>query len=653
MCGIYGYLSSKRSIDPRILRSMGDTLRHRGPDDEGEMIGEDGDLCVGFGHQRLSIIDLSPAGRQPMSNEDGSIWITYNGEIYNFRALREELERKGHRFKSSSDTEVVIHLYEELGIRCLEKMNGMFAFALWDRHKKTLILARDRIGKKPLHYALSNEGIVFASELKALLTHPSVSREIDLQSLNRYLTYEYVPAPDSIFKSIKKLEPGHYLLYRQGATEMVQYWDIPLTDNPMGYKTETEYVEDLRERLANAVKSRLVADVPVGLFLSGGVDSSLIAALAMRANPKLECFSIGFDEPSFDESRYAREVARALNAQHQLMIFSTREMLDTVHSLPDILDEPLADASILPTYLLSKFASQKVKVALSGDGGDELFAGYPTYQAHKLITYYDSLPAFLKSALRAMASHLPVSHNNISTEFKIKQFLKGAGVASEIRFFIWMGAFTDAEKKGLLSDEVKSELRSHNTYEDIFNYISKSKLTKDMERILYLSMKLYLQDDLLVKVDRTSMANSLEVRCPLLDYEFIEFACSLPMFYKLNGLKTKYLFKKAAMGLLPASIINRPKKGFGIPISRWLCGELKDLMMNHLNQQTIERQGLFDWPYISGLMDAHLSRRADHRKLLWPLIVFQIWYARFVARPGETRDLVSVCSRRSQSGKKT
>jgi len=634
MCGIYGYLSSKRSIDPRILRSMGDTLRHRGPDDEGEMIGEDGDLCVGFGHQRLSIIDLSPAGRQPMSNEDGSIWITYNGEIYNFIALREELERKGHRFKSSSDTEVVIHLYEELGIRCLEKMNGMFAFALWDRHKKTLILARDRIGKKPLHYALSNEGIVFASELKALLTHPGVSREIDLKSLNRYLTYEYVPAPDSIFKSIKKLEPGHYLLYRQGSTEMVQYWDIPLTDNPMGYKTEAEYVEDLRERLANAVKSRLVADVPVGLFLSGGVDSSLIAALAMRANPKLECFSIGFDEPSFDESRYARQVARVLNAQHQLMIFSTREMLDTIHNLPDILDEPLADASILPTYLLSKFASQKVKVALSGDGGDELFAGYPTYQAHKLITYYDSLPAFLKSALRTMASHLPVSHDNISTEFKIKQFLKGAGVASEIRFFIWMGAFTDAEKKGLLSDEVKSELRSHNTYEDIFNYISKSKLTKDMERILYLSMKLYLQDDLLVKVDRTSMANSLEVRCPLLDYEFIEFACSLPMFYKLNGLKTKYLFKKAAMGLLPASIINRPKKGFGIPISRWLCGELKDLMMNHLNQQTIERQGLFDWPYISGLMDAHLSRRADHRKLLWPLIVFQIWYARFVARPG-------------------
>jgi len=613
---------------------MGDTLRHRGPDDEGEMIGEDGDLCVGFGHQRLSIIDLSPAGRQPMSNEDGSIWITYNGEIYNFRALREELERKRHRFKSSSDTEVVIHLYEELGIRCLEKLNGMFAFALWDRHKKTLILARDRIGKKPLHYALSSEGIVFASELKALLTHPGVSREIDLKSLNRYLTYEYVPAPDTIFKSIKKLEPGHYMLYRQGATEMIQYWDIPLTDNPMGYKTEAEYVEDLRERLANAVKSRLVADVPVGLFLSGGVDSSLIAALAMRANPKLECFSIGFDEPSFDESRYAREVARALNAQHQLMIFSTREMLDTIHKLPDILDEPLADASILPTYLLSKFASQKVKVALSGDGGDELFAGYPTYQAHKLITYYDSLPAFLKSALRTIASHLPVSHDNISTEFKIKQFLKGAGVASEIRFFIWMGAFTDAEKKGLLSDEVKSELRSHNTYEDIFNYISKSKLTKDMERILYLSMKLYLQDDLLVKVDRTSMANSLEVRCPLLDYEFIEFACSLPMFYKLNGLKTKYLFKKAAMGLLPASIINRPKKGFGIPISRWLCGELKDLMMNHLNQQTIERQGLFDWPYISGLMDAHLSRRADHRKLLWPLIVFQIWYARFVARPG-------------------
>ncbi len=634
MCGIYGYLSLKRSIDPTILRSMGDSLKHRGPDDEGEMISEDGDLCVGLGHQRLSIIDLSAAGRQPMSNEDGSICLTYNGEIYNFRALREELERKGHRFKSNSDTEVVLRLYEESGIRCLEKLNGMFAFALWDRHKKTLFFARDRIGKKPLHYALFSQGVVFASEIKALLRHPGVSREIDLKSLNRYLTYEYVPAPDTIFKSIKKLEPGHYLVYRQGAAELVQYWDIPLTDNPMGYQTEDEYVEDLRERLDKAVKSRLVADVPVGLFLSGGLDSALIAALATRANSNLECFSIGFDEPSFDESRYAREVARTLNAQHQLMIFSTREMVDTVAKLPDLLDEPLADASILPTYLLSKFASGRVKVALSGDGGDELFAGYPTYQAHKLVTYFDSLPAFLKSALRTIGFHLPVSHNNISTEFKIKQFLKGAGVSSEIRFFIWMGAFTDAEKRGLLSDEVRSELRSHNTYEDIFNYINKSKLTKDMERILYLSMKLYLQDDLLVKVDRTSMANSLEVRCPLLDYEFIEFVCSLPMFYKLKGLKTKYLLKKAATGFLPPSIIQRPKKGFGIPVSRWLCGDLKDLMMSHLNQETIERQGLFNWTYVKDLMDAHLKRRADHRKLLWPLIVFQIWYERFVARPG-------------------
>jgi asparagine synthase (glutamine-hydrolysing) len=633
MCGIYGYLSLKTSIDPRILRSMGDSLRHRGPDDEGEMIGEDGDFCVGFGHQRLSIIDLSAAGRQPMSNRDGSIWISYNGEIYNFRVLREELEQKGHRFRSNTDTEVIIHLYEELGIGCLEKLNGMFAFALWDRHKKTLFLARDRIGKKPLHYALSSEGIVFASELKALLAHPGVSRELDLKSLNRYLTYEYVPAPDTIFKSIKKLEPGHYLRYRQGATELIQYWDIPLTDNPMGYKTEAEYVEDLRERLGAAVQSRLVADVPVGVFLSGGLDSGMIAALATKANSKLECFSIGFEEPSFDESRYAREVARALSAQHHLMIFSTGELLDTVHKLSDLLDEPLADASVLPTYLLSKFAAQKVKVALSGDGGDELFAGYPTYQAHKLVTYYDSLPGFLKSALRNVASYLPVSHNNISTEFKIKQFLKGAGVASEIRFFIWMGAFTDGEKRRLLSDEVKSELRSHNTYEDIFDYISKSKLTKDMERILYLSMKLYLQDDLLVKVDRTSMANSLEVRCPLLDHEFVEFACSLPLFYKLNGLKTKYLLKKAAAGFLPASIIQRPKKGFGIPVSRWLCGELKDLMMSHLNQETIERQGLFDWAYVRSLMDAHLGRRADHRKLLWPLIVFQIWYERYVASP--------------------
>ncbi len=630
MCGIYGYLSTKEKVAPDILHSMGDSLRHRGPDGEGEEIQQSVEWGIGLGHKRLSIIDLSPAGKQPMCNEDETIWITYNGEIYNFRELRTELQRNGHRFKSNSDTEVIIHLYEERGVRCLERLNGMFAFAIWDRSEKTLFLARDRIGKKPLHYGLYDGGIVFGSEIKALLKHPKIVREIDLGSLNKYLSYEYVPAPGTIFKSIQKVRPGCFLLYKNGEVKTEKYWDIPLSDHPISYKTEDEYVEELREILEKSVRSRLLADVPVGVFLSGGLDSSLVAAMAKRNNEDIECFSIGFDDSSFDERKYAARVAQSLHLKQNLRIFSMSEMLANLEDLPRLLDEPLADASILPTYLLSKMTSEKLKVALSGDGGDELFAGYPTYQAHKLVTYFDSLPDSLKDAARSLALSLPVSDTNISFDFKIKQFLRGAGVSSEIRFFRWMGGFIDGEKKELLSDDLKTALRHHNSYEDIFSYISESGLSKDMERILYLSMKLYLQDDILVKVDRAAMANGLEVRCPLLDQEFVEFACRLPTKYKLKGLKTKYLLKKAARGILPNEIIDRRKKGFGIPISRWLRNELKDFMLNSLEETKIKRQGYFNYAYIKKLIDDHLEKKKDNRKALWTLLVFQIWHEQYL-----------------------
>ena len=633
MCGIYGYFSTREKIDSDILRGMGDSLKHRGLDGEGEEIRQSVEWGLGLGHRRLSIIDLSPAGKQPMCNEDGTIWITYNGEIYNFRELRIELERNGHRFKSNSDTEVIIHLYEERGVRCLERLNGMFAFALWDQSEKTLFLARDRIGKKPLHYCLYDGGIVFGSEIKALLRHPKVAKDIDLGSLDKYLSYEYVPAPDTIFKSIRKVRPGYFLLYKDGDIQTERYWDIPLSDYPIGYKTEDEYVEELREILERSVRSRLVADVPVGVFLSGGLDSSLVAAMAQRSNKDIECFSIGFDEISFDESKYAVKVAQFINLKQNLRIFSTSEMLKNLQALPRLLDEPLADASILPTYLLSKMTAEKLKVVLSGDGGDELFAGYPTYQAHKLITYFDSLPDSLKDAAKSLALYLPVSDANISFDFKVKQFLRGAGVSSEIRFFRWMGGLLDSEKKELLSDDLKAALRHHNSYRDIFRYLSESGLTKDLERILYLSMKLYLQDDILVKVDRAAMANGLEVRCPLLDQEFVEFACKLPTKYKLKGLKTKYLLKKAARGILPDEIIHRRKKGFGIPIARWLRNELKDFMLNSLNETKIKRQGFFNYPYIKKLIDEHLEKKKDNRKSLWSLLVFQIWHETYLENP--------------------
>ena len=630
MCGIYGYLSTKEKVNPDILHSMGDSLRHRGPDGEGEEIQQSVEWGLGLGHTRLSVIDLSPAGKQPMCNEDETIWITYNGEIYNFRELRIELQRNGHCFKSNSDTEVIIHLYEERGVRCLERLNGMFAFAIWDRSEKTLFLARDRIGKKPLHYGLYDGGIVFGSEIKALLKHPKIVREIDLGSLNKYLSYEYVPAPGTIFKSIQKVRPGCFLLYKNGEVKTEKYWDIPLSDHPIGYKTEDEYVEELREILEKSVRSRLLADVPVGVFLSGGLDSSLVAAMAKRNNQDIECFSVGFDDSSFDERKYAARVAQSLHLKQNLRIFSMSEMLANLEDLPRLLDEPLADASILPTYLLSKMTSEKLKVALSGDGGDELFAGYPTYQAHKLVTYFDSLPDSLKDAARSLALSLPVSDTNISFDFKIKQFLRGAGVSSEIRFFRWMGGFIDGEKKELLSDDLKAALRHHNSYEDIFSYISESGLSKDLERILYLSMKLYLQDDILVKVDRAAMANGLEVRCPLLDQEFVEFACRLPTKYKLKGLKTKYLLKKAARGILPNEIIDRRKKGFGIPITRWLRNELKDFMLDSLEETKIKRQGFFNYAYIKKLIDDHLEKKKDNRKALWTLLVFQIWHENYL-----------------------
>ena len=635
MCGIYGYLSPTGTIDPTILRRMGHPLKHRGPDDEGEVILDSSEVSVGLGHKRLSIIDLSPAGKQPMANEDETIWITFNGEIYNFREIRKELEGKGHKFRSHSDTEVIVHLYEELGTKCLERLNGMFAFALWDAKQKSLFLARDRTGKKPLHYCVHRGHFLFASEIKALLQHPLVSREIDLKSLNKYLAYEYVPAPNSIFKAIKKLEPGYCLLFRGGAAVTSQYWDIPMEDYPISDRTEAQYIDELKELLERAVTARLeAADVPVGLFVSGGLDSGVVAAIARKAKENLQCFSIGFEEASFDESRYAQQVARSLGIKHHLKVFRAQEMLHMVERLPEILDEPLADPSILPLYLLSQFAAEHMKVVLSGDGGDELFAGYQTYQAHKLVTFYDALPGFVKESVKAFAFRLPVSHKYLSLDFKIKQFLKGVGVSSEVRFFLWRGAFSNVERHALLRPEVRRELQNENAYEEIYRYVRKSGLTKELERILYLSMKLYLQDNNLVTVDRASMANGLEVRSPLLDRDVVDFVCRLPMEYKLNGLKTKYILKKVAEELLPRNVVYRKKKGFGVPLAKWLTGELREFMLDYLSQERIERQGIFHYPCVSQLIDEQLTMKKDNRELLWTLLVFQTWYERYIESAG-------------------
>lgn len=624
MCGICGvalYPSESR-IDESILISMRDSLIHRGTDDSGLLI----DRQIGLGHRRLSIIDLS-TGAQPVHNEDSTIWVVFNGEIYNYRDIRSDLKKRGHKFYTRSDTETLVHLYEEYGERMLDKINGMFAFCIWDRKGQEMFLARDRIGEKPLFYSFSKDAFIFASELKAILKYPSTSRVIDMLSLSKYLTYEYVPAPNSIFKYIKKLKPGHFMTYKVSSKEVIikKYWDIPLLDDAIAHKTEEEYAEELIELLRESVRLRLISDVPLGIFLSGGIDSSIITALATEQSDRVQTFTVSFKEKSFDESGYAAEIAKGFNTVHHSEVLDVEKAYTLLPEIMNYLDEPLGDASVIPTFLLSRFTSKKVKATLGGDGGDELFAGYPTFQALKLIHYYDIFPKELRNIIHKIAAKFPVSHKNISFDFKIKQLLRGAGVSPEIMFFLWMGSFNESEKRQLLLSDVRESIKDENPFEDIFNYLKESNLHKNLERALYLSMKLYLQDDILTKVDRTSMANSLEVRAPFLDYKFVEFAAKLPTVYKLNRLTTKYLLKKAFRDILPAKIIKRGKKGFGIPIAKWIHGDMKDIFFEYLNEDRIKKEGIFEYSFIKRLMNEHLSRSKDNRKLLWTLLIFQMW----------------------------
>jgi asparagine synthase (glutamine-hydrolysing) len=623
MCGIAGFTCFKAyKIDTRAtIEKMMSVITHRGPDEQGSYLGD----SVALGSRRLSIIDLV-SGNQPIHNEDRSLWIVFNGEIYNYPELRKELIEKGHTFATLSDTEVILHLYEEYGVACVSKLNGMFAIAVWSIQEKSLFLARDRIGIKPLHYVEYPGGLIFGSELKAILQHPFVEARLDFHALNKYLTYEYVPAPQTIFQGIKKLKPGHFLLHTKETLIDQQYWDVRLEEQRISYKREDEQTEELLSRLRESVRQQLISDVPIGVLLSGGLDSSAIALLAAQMSPsQIQSFSIGFEEASFDETRYSQKMARLLGTDHHHQVLSSQKMLEVIPQISKMLDEPLADASIIPTYLLSEMTSKHVKVALSGDGADELFAGYLTYQAHKLAQYYSVLPRQIHDLINRIARHLPVSHRNMSVDFKIKQFLRGQGVASEIRFFLWTAAFLEHEKQCVFTPQVQECLGDDHPFEDIIRYVSDSKLLKEFERILYLSLKLYLQDDILVKVDRASMANSLEVRVPYLDHTFVEYVGGLPSIYKLKGLSTKYLLKKAFKKLLPAEIVYRKKKGFGVPLTRWFNEDLKAMLLSYLNQERIDQEGIFNSRYIQRLLDEHFLYKQNNRKQLWTLLVFEMW----------------------------
>lgn len=613
MCGIAGFVGEG---DQQILEKMIESVKYRGPNDRGFLIKND----VGLGHARLSVIDLSSAGHQPMSNQQGTIWLVFNGEIYNFKELREELARTGkYVFKSQTDTEVIIYLYEKFGVSFLEKLNGMFAIALYDFNAKKLLLARDRLGKKPLYWSRSNNTIVFGSELKVLLTHPSIKKDLDLLSLQKYLFYEYVPTPHAIFKDIYKLESGHFLSFDGRNVKIEKFWDQRFSLYPR--LPEAEYLRELDNRINEATRIRLMSDVPLGVFLSGGIDSTAIAYYAQKNSAqKIKTFSIGFDDPSFDESKYADLAARFLGTEHHSIEFGTREFLSALPRISEFMDEPFADGSLLPTYLLARWTREHVTVALGGDGGDELFAGYPTFQAHKMAGIYNYLPAAVKSFFKNIVSLLPPSYNNISFDFKLKKFLSATEGEICHRNQIWLGSFApDIQKDILLQKSVG------NIWEDLENCLQNVKDESPANQLLYMYQKQYMRDDILVKVDRASMMNSLEVRAPFLDYTLVDFINSMPYNIKLNGWTTKYIFKKLMADKLPKKIVGRAKKGFGMPIGKWLRSELKELTLDYLSEALIKEEGLFDHRFVKKLLDDHFCGRRDNRKYLWTLLSFEMW----------------------------
>ena len=621
MCGIAGFWGKGNES---VIRAMTEALHHRGPDFTGIFF--DPKLALGLGHARLSILDLSSGAHQPFFSEDKRFVIVFNGEIYNFKSIRQDLMDRGYGpFQTQGDTEVLLKAYQADGLACLSKLNGMFAFAIFDYERNELVLARDRMGKKPLYIAQASGTLIFASEVKAILQHPAFKSELNLNALNQYLTLDYVPSPISIFEGVEKLEGGHYLqIDFKGNIKRGAFWEPNFIPLEISFD---EAKEELDRLLSEATALRLVADVPLGIFLSGGLDSSAIAYYAQKqsSNP-IQTFSIGFNEKSYDERAYAQQVAKQLGTEHHERILTAEESIDLIPTVFSSLDEPFADPSILPTYLLSQFTRSKVTVALGGDGSDELLAGYPTFISEKLAPLMSWMPFSVIQGLQKMVNLLPASDQNISLDFKLRQFLKGFEGSRRYRHSQWLGSFSISEKRNLWNKDLASKIPHHNTLQVVDNYANRGS----EQELIYMYLKTYLQDDILVKVDRASMMNSLEVRAPFMDVHVVDFLNRLPYEYKLKGFTGKHLLKETMRGKLPADIIDRPKKGFGIPVSLWLKNELKDLCNDLLSKEAIEFQGLFDYTYVEQLKQNHFKGRQNNRKELWNLMVFQLWGRNFL-----------------------
>lgn len=643
MCGICGMVvPAGARVDPEILARMNQTLARRGPDDAGYSIDERGG--AGLGHRRLSIIDLT-GGHQPLFSADGRVHVVVNGELYNFQGLREELQAAGYVFKTKSDSEVVVHGWDAWGPALTERIHGMFALAVWDGRQRQLFLARDRMGKKPLYYAFVGKDrgtLIFASELKALLEHPDFERQLSPAALAQYLTYECVPEGRTIYEGAQKLLPGTWLLWDQEkrSAQIRNFWHLSFSGSPalkdVAGKSENELIEHLRHLIREATRDRLISDVPLGVLLSGGVDSSTVAAAMADVVPPhtIQTFSITFEDKSFDEGPHARRVAKHLGTQHHEEHLSPQVMLDILPEVADFLCEPLGDASVIPTYLLSRFTRKHVTVALGGDGGDELFLGYPTFQADAVAQYLDRvLPLPVEAGLGRLAQRaarlLPVSRQNFSFDFKVKRFAQGLGFGPDQRHQAWLGSFLPSELAQALSPSIRGLALAEDPYRVIEVLHQGSDARDRWDRAMLQYARLYLTGDVLVKVDRASMARGLEVRAPLLDTRIVELAAAIPGSLKLKGLTTKYLLKQAARRWLPAEIVDRPKKGFGVPIGEWLRGPLLPMAKDLLSADKLAREGWLDGAFVNRLLDEHVAGTADHRKPLWTLLAFELWLERF------------------------
>src|SRR5438270_2548562 len=632
MCGICGDVDLARAPDAEAVRRMAAALVHRGPDAQGFFF----DGPAALGHRRLSILDLE-GGVQPMT-ADG-VTLVFNGQAYEHEEVRARLRQRGHAFATRSDTEVVLRAYLEWGERFVEELHGMFAIALWDTGQRKLVLARDRLGKKPLYYALAQGNAwtgapdgtatraAFASELKAFAAHGGVPRGLDVEALAQYLAVEYVPAPRSIHRHVFKLPAGHVAVLDERGVRMRRYWELPA---PSATRISAhEAGEELVRLLDGAVARRLVADVPVGVFLSGGIDSTTIAALAARHKDRLQTFSIGFTEQSFDETPFAELASERLGTRHATERLSGQDCLDLLPDAVASLDEPFADPSFLPTLLLSRFTRRTVKVALAGDGGDELFAGYDPFLAHRPAALFARLPQGVHGILRGAAERLPSSSRNMSLDFRLKQFLRGASEPPSLRHQAWIGSFLPSELAELLSPDLRRYAGPDVAYREVLaeaqRGLQKGVRAGSVDEALRFYLGRYLADDILVKADRASMAASLELRAPFLDTHVVEFAARLPWRLKLSLTRTKVLLKRALSGTVPDEILRRPKKGFGIPVAAWIRGPLRPLFEEMLSESALRNAGVFDAQAVRALLRTHLEGRADLRKPLWTLLMFQLW----------------------------